>query len=608
MNFTKEQLLSGDGNAFARLLCCRFVTAAQAVDAEPSSLVTIDGLAPLLAGLVEQRIAVDWGKDGWRSLVSAAMALQPGLSLASQAYLRFCHTLLLPCVQHAQLDAALQDGMLQLRQRLLLEALADGNFWLKKQPLIVLVDLLQQGLLGWQPGFGQHSDKLLQPFDDSLAALGRIAVGDSKAIALLLNDCKLALADIQGRLDRFASRMKDSETGKIKNRAAQLAASQFVNTVTAGRLLPATVTAFVQQTLVHELHLLLVRQGLDSAIWQQAKTLLSQLVSAYQPDGELQPLDKDCLHALPGQLQDFCYQHIQRSPSVDDFINTVAYDLSQRAAGSIDNPLQPVTPLPVLDELQDVERQVSSQLLNNSRRYREGQWFLMKDDSGATSRCRLLLDLPAYNQRLFANFVGQRCLATSFEDFACLLSARHVQPLSMQGIASRCLHHGLDNLLDNIDEASAQWQQQCEAIRRQRQQERQAIERQAAADKARAEAEALAKRKAEAEKQQQLQQMADDMRRQARLALDSMSLGSWVEIRQADDSFRRAKLAVKFAATGRFVFVDEDGMTLADCQRDELVENLLQGSMKMLESDRKFAERLAKIVGTIRDSGTHHAG
>jgi hypothetical protein len=65
--------------------------------------------------------------------------------------------------------------------------------------------------------------------------------------------------------------------------------------------------------------------------------------------------------------------------------------------------------------------------------------------------------------------------------------------------------------------------------------------------------------------------------------------------------YKKAKLAVKFAATGRFIFVDDNGITLLEAQRDELVGLMLAGTMRYLDSDKKFAERLAKVVSDIRE-------
>jgi F-type H+-transporting ATPase subunit b len=104
----------------------------------------------------------------------------------------------------------------------------------------------------------------------------------------------------------------------------------------------------------------------------------------------------------------------------------------------------------------------------------------------------------------------------------------------------------------------------------------------------------LAEAKLERDKMlQAASKIADDMKRQARLALNSLALGTWLELRDEETrEFQRLKLAVKFNATGRHVFVNEEGITIADFKRDELIDMLLQGKMKLLESDMHFADRL----------------
>lgn len=597
VNITKQQILSGDAQALQHVLVTAFVAPDQMLDSAAGDIQP-DQCRLMAEAVAEQRCRIDWQTQIDASWLSQLDTLLPNASLADHAYIRFCHDVLLPYPRALQLDDALLPQQEMLWQRVFLQSLHDTAFWVKPHPLKNLTDFLYLAMLGWQPGFGQHSETWLKLYQQTIEQLEQLSPGDGKGLLKLEQDTRQQFAEQQQFLDKFTQRMKIAETGKIKNRVSQLNALLFINQLTQNKVLPSVVLEFLHTTLAAELHLLLIAQGLDSRVWQQLQQLLEKLVGMYQPGANIDSSHKQ----LPAVLQTFIDEYLHRSDASDDFLNNIAFDLSQLSVGKPVSGMVKATPVPIPDHLQNVEKQVSQKLLNNSKQYKENQWFLLRDESNTIQRCKLLVNLEQYNQVLFCNFVGQRSLATSHDDFAYLLSARHMQPLSMYGGLTRCLHSKLDTLLDGFEQRYLQQQQQVEQLRQARIRMAEDLQRREAAEKAKAEAEAIAKRKAEAEKQAELEKLTADMKRQARLSLDSLTLGSWVEFKEADGSYKRAKLAVKFTATGRFVFVDEDGITMADTQRDELVAMMLNGGMKQLESDKKFAERLAKIVTDIRTS------
>lgn len=595
VTINKQQILSGDAAAFTTVLTTCYTDAAQAATQNIGQLSEVNCLKAA-EYLATHHPVIRFDEQGDEALLQNITAECNSLSLADTAYIKFCYHLLVPYTRLLQLDAALIGGQESIQRAVFIQSLADTDFWIKPHPLKNLTDYLYLSMLGWQPGFGQYSDQLKSLYDQAVADISAVKLADKKAFSAIEQQLRQQIADFQSQVDRIAQRMKEAESGKIKNRVSQLEAYSFVSNLTHGRVLPPPVVEFIHTQLVMDLHMMLINQGLDSRIWQQLKQLLQQLVAMYQPGANLDSSHKQ----LPLLLQTFIEEYLQRTELSDQFVNTIAFDISQLSIGKPAEGCSRVEPLRVPDHLHGIERQVSQQLLNHSRQFKEQQWFLMRDAKGATQRCKLLFKLEQYDQLLFSNFVGQRVVATNQGDFAYLLSARHMQPLSMYGGLTRCLHNLLDQLLEGFEERFNKHLQAIENIKQERINLAREAERKAAAEKARHEAELIAKQKAAAEQQAQLEQATADLKRHARLSLDSLTLGAWVEFLAPDGSYKRAKLAVKFNATGRFVFVDENGITVADAQRDELVAQILDGSMKHLESDKKFAERLARIVTDIR--------
>jgi hypothetical protein len=88
--------------------------------------------------------------------------------------------------------------------------------------------------------------------------------------------------------------------------------------------------------------------------------------------------------------------------------------------------------------------------------------------------------------------------------------------------------------------------------------------------------------------------------RQTRLALDSLSQGARIIIRSEKAQPVHAKLAVKFSATKRFVFIDHDGLTVMDEHRDELLDKVLLGEVELVDADERFHEKLSSVITDIK--------
>ncbi len=109
----------------------------------------------------------------------------------------------------------------------------------------------------------------------------------------------------------------------------------------------------------------------------------------------------------------------------------------------------------------------------------------------------------------------------------------------------------------------------------------------------------------EAEKRQmQLarEQLSDDIVRQTRLALDTMALGGKIDFFAQNGQPVRAKLAVKFNATRRYVFIDHDGFTILDAQRNDVLELILDGKVVLIDADQKFNTNLASVIRSIQEA------
>lgn len=617
----KEKILSGDCEQLKVLLNVHFIEHGEDATKDINRDQRLEIANAIHAGLL---ISINESKITFETLVKVIEEKFPIVTNKFKADLAFTLKVLDGYVTHSHLDKQLNLYLEKLRVVMLAQSIVDACFWIKPHPLKLIVDFLYEEMIGWQDGFGRNSDELKALFVSAIEEVSAIPLLDVNAYVnfnVLLNE---NFTRKNHNFNTLSTRLKNSETGLLKAKMSQYTVIDFVNGITKGRKLPPMVANFLLEQLATELRLLLVKDGLNSALWLRWKKILETIVKLYHQGkvDENDAANKTLLHHISDELTQLINESMPQVAIFEDFINQIAFDFTQFALGKEVEGLNHCKQIELPGMLQGIDKQVSQSLLKKVKNINEGQWFLFKEEGATESkRCRLLLRLPDFDQLLLSNFVGQKVLATNYENFAYLLSSKAIQPIFQSSMTSRAVSLTLDVLLKNfveLQEAAKSQAKRKVLEKKQAEQKRkeEQIEktRQESAAKAKAEAEAIAIRKAAeaaakaeeeaaAEQAILLARVADDMRRQARLTIDSLALGTWIEMQDPQTkAYGRIKLAVKFNATGRFVFVDADGATVADINRDELVSMVLVKKIKLLESDAYFADRLAKIVTTIRSS------
>ncbi len=596
----KEKILAGNKEQFNKLLEIRFVD----IDAVCDQKITqAHHVAVANAIAVDHDIDIEWQGDVYTLLISSIESQFTDQPVLFNAQIQFSIQVLESFILYSHLDKKLVKHFEKIRTSLLVHAIADPKFWFKPHPLKSCCDFLYQAGIGWQDSFGKNGELVEELFSKSIEKLVTIELMDLESFEKVHQEIKTDFSKTTSRYSKMAQRLKDSETGVLKSQVANHTLIEFLNAATHGSKLPSYIASFLQQQLADEMKLLLIKDGLESPAWLRWKKLIETLIKLYQSkaasidDG----ITKNLLMQLPNEITQIIKETNPSSDEFENFINQVTYDFSQLSMGKELDGLQHVQRMEMPGLLDDIEKKVSKALIDKAKRYDEGQWFLYKNDKDERVRCQLLSRLNQFDHLLFSNFVGQKTLVASFEDFAYLLSSRKIQPIYMSSPCDRAVSQVLDKLLDGFDELCESRASEKKRIELEQQKNEEEKQRKKAAEKARVEAEEIAEREAAEKQKDMLSKIADDMKRQARLALDTLSIGAWVEIQDPKTKqFNRAKLGVKFNATQRFIFVDHDGATVAEYLRDELIDLVLIRKIKLMENDQQFADRLAKIVGTIR--------
>ncbi|UUY08515.1 DUF1631 domain-containing protein [Pseudomonas sp. J452] len=87
---------------------------------------------------------------------------------------------------------------------------------------------------------------------------------------------------------------------------------------------------------------------------------------------------------------------------------------------------------------------------------------------------------------------------------------------------------------------------------------------------------------------------------QALLQVDSLRVGSWVEIQEDEEHKLRCKLAAIIKPTGKYIFVNRTGMKVLEKTRMGLAVEFRRAAIRMLDDALLFDRALESVIGNLR--------
>ncbi len=216
----------------------------------------------------------------------------------------------------------------------------------------------------------------------------------------------------------------------------------------------------------------------------------------------------------------------------------------------------------------------------------------------STVRIQVAARFEELGQVLWCNYLGMKIWQCNFAEYHHALKQKTLKRLEAESTLAKVLSvtlGGLKKVAASQSEARAK-----------------------AAEKAQAEAENLLKQqeKADAEAKQRADDIAQRTRqiklkqdekkrlekeRKAIEVLSSLHLGAWIAVDNNGEKLRY-KLAVKFSATKRYVFVDKLGIRKIEFIEPQLIEMMVAGEIEVLSDGAEFEASLERVVSRIRMS------
>lgn len=493
----------------------------------------------------------------------------------------------------------------------------DPGVWVadSAHPVWELLALLRRAGSGYQLELGRAGSKILTEWAAVLQPLANTTadVDCLNALQQTLQQAQQQWQQERLKLDRLEQRLIDSQRGQLRSRRAQQLAARELNRAMGGKVFSADMASLLQLDWYRELQWCALQWGEASAQWRQWVELTQRLVYSVQNPGDDVEARQQLYGVIPeveAELRAALLERAHDLAAVDQLLARVE---REHVALLKSRPL-PSAPFALIasdDPWASSAMSISRDLLQRAAELAVGSEYRVREGEQEL-RVRLALKMDDTGQLLFVNRLGVKALQKSLEEFAYALATEVAAPLPDPADSPRVLQLLLRQLLTRDEQ-----QQRARDEVRERElaeQER----RHAAREKALAEAQASAAAQAQsareaaekAREEEQLRRRAqsdaefrgDDSQRlrQARQTAAALAIGSWVELYDTLGAAQRVRLAVKLSASGKLIFVDDQGARRADCEREEFALRLLDGSARVLDQGPQFEDALARVVDSLR--------
>ncbi len=377
--------------------------------------------------------------------------------------------------------------------------------------LHLMLDSLQLAAVGWQ------------------ARTGRAGQGVQKQVGMAVEEalkwfetpgcdldglCTRVVADTErdlARASRMAQRMAEAETGRVKTAEAKRVAADMINEALQEFSAPPTIGTFLKGPWYDSAQLVLLKFGADSEQWAHMSAATSSLLDSVQaPKDEEDPGRRQHLFEivtqLPRELRRWLLSLQHDSDAIENAMGMVEYAHMQILRK---RPLD-MEQIPLLGVAGAGGAGSAPGALASVR---EGQWFSVDLGDGDPVRVRLVLQMEAAGELMFANLAGIKVLQQSYEAFSALLDSGSVTSLDSGASFSRSLASaaGINNT-DELDKllGPAVLQARREEEERQRLEQEQArLEREREEQLAREEEEVERREREKAEAAQREEQQTE---------------------------------------------------------------------------------------------------
>ncbi|MBI2382310.1 MAG: DUF1631 domain-containing protein [Gammaproteobacteria bacterium] len=438
-------------------------------------------------------------------------------------------------------DRNLPDDIKALLSRLqiplLKVGLIDKAFFSKRQhPARKLLNEMAQAAIGWDPGRRTGKDGLHARIESIVGRVVAEFESDLGIFDTLLAEFERYVEDENKRVTLIEKRTREAEEGKAKAETARAQVNAVLDPLLADKAAPEVVRGILSNAWSNVLFLVALREGVDTETWKQAVQTARDLLWSVKPKRGDEER-RELRMRMPGMIE-----------ALKGGLNTIAYsqfetakffqELEEAHLRAIrEQPPEPKAPEPPL-----LVEEVNGNFL----------------DADMVAPAADELDLSAFDTvELEPRFVAD------------------APPAVLPEKAAVADEDFLDEDLGEFSEADA------EVL---------LLSGVAPAQGAGAEP-------GESESAEIVAMPGEEVLAR----VDNLPLGAWIEL--ADESGQiptRCKLVAKIPSTAKLIFVNRQGLKVADFTRMALAQALVKGEARLLDDAALFDRALEAVIANLR--------
>ncbi len=101
--------------------------------------------------------------------------------------------------------------------------------------------------------------------------------------------------------------------------------------------------------------------------------------------------------------------------------------------------------------------------------------------------------------------------------------------------------------------------------------------------------------------EQELREKSDENRRYKIVdQVKRLSIGSWLSLPKLDDTLVEAKIAIIYPSTGKYAFVDKNGLRVRELTEQEIIDLMLDGKAYVLKQESSFDSSMQEMIKSLR--------
>ena len=517
-------------------------------------------------------------------------------------------------------------------------------------PVRVFFSMASILAVGWTSNSAGVGRKLFDTVQTVQSEIYPIGVEEKTKIFDSFNIGATKINDLVVLANRFERRVCEVKVGELRAAKADLLVTSFLNKVMGGKRIPTVVVNFVLGPWRQSMRATYLKCGNRSIEWTEISKLTVILISSVvaQSDADRKRLYR-IIPKLPNQIKQHLGGLVNAEMTTQQFLDSLddvyVSLLKKEKIETVEMEI-----LKPMGNQQFVEVSVSKRLNRKLDVLRVGQWYKYTLEDGEVLRLRLAMKMEDISQLLFVNVEGRNALNKSFESVAYYLTLKLMvaldknsffelacqrvdrlilEPLGIRSldVESRHLKKATpsekENKKEEIKENQNSKSKKVESVEEQishdpnenatleisssdsvppvsttapKSLERKTVEQKEAELEVKvAKVWALRTEYVSRNKQHGAVQ-------KAKVIIDSLVIGSWINYIDESNVKKRCKLAVKLRSTDKLIFVDREGVKVLVCRSDYLIAKYVVDEVIILDSGPMFESALEKVVGGLRTS------